>query len=67
MINDLRGYELDLYDVSSILRPSANIGERTVILSTGRLRINLYRKRELISVEHFTLPQNWANGSCDES
>lgn len=28
MINDLRGYELDLYDVSSILRPSANIGEQ---------------------------------------
>jgi len=44
MINDLRGFELDLYDVSSILRPSANIGERTVILSTGRLRINLYRE-----------------------
>lgn len=28
MINDLRGYELDLYDVSSILRLSANIGEQ---------------------------------------
>lgn len=28
MMNDLRGYELELYDVSSILRSSANIGEQ---------------------------------------